>query len=537
MAAVPARAPLTAVRRVRPYSGAVSSAVPPRIAAAACALLAALCIGGVQQAAAEGAPPLAVTGVSPRPDAGDTRTAGLFRATVSPNADGVNDALSVAVAGPAGAAIALVDASKGGIVARGTLDGAGSGQVAYTPGYDAGSILLRACIAGTTTCAADAVQVDVRSVTVAVQSLAGVRPGGRASLRIDADGPVRLGLRDLALPHAPTILERTVAPGSYDLEVPRLRPGLWGVVATAPDGRTSTAPLVVRPAAGRPATAALVVIPTLTLRAYDTSDNDRDGSADTWYAGKRPDGIQVAGGFAATADGQPWHGARRLLAALRFLRSTHVAFDVVADADLAARSTRLDRYRALVFAGHEEYYTLGMWQAVLRYRNGGGRLWFMQANSFYTRVAVDGGRMRVRDFAHRTPSRSDYMIAGGGYTACCWAPAMPRFVLARGVRERLPWLFRGVRLRAGGTFGYAPGEADAVNKRLSPHSTIVIAEARLPGGRPAHVSYYTGPKGSEVLDLGTVAALEQLELDQVPAVVKQRYRRMMVNAWNRFRRP
>ena len=52
------------------------------------------------------------------------------------------------------------------------------------------------------------------------------------------------------------------------------------------DGRMGFAPFVVAPRRiGEHRVA--VVLPTLTWQAYNFRDDDGDGSADSWYAGKR----------------------------------------------------------------------------------------------------------------------------------------------------------------------------------------------------------------------------------------------------------
>lgn len=498
--------------------------------------LAVACAAGLVVAAPASA--LEIVAAEPRWDRGDVATGSLLRVTVSPNGDGLHDVATVGVVGTPGAAVRLADA-RGAVVATGTLDGTGAATLAWIPSAGTGWAVLRACEDGGA-CSPQRVHVQRRTVAVALLTPSGAAPGAVVPVAVSAERPVRLWFEDLSLADPQPVAERTVAPGDVALTVPPLRAGLWAlVVATAADER-AIAPLVVEaPHTGTAAApATLVVVPTLTIRAYDRGDADRDGRGDSWYLGERADGVPIVGQVTADPRGAPWRAADRLLAGLRFLRSVGVPFDVVSDVDLPRLGAGgLDAYRVVAFVGHEEYYTLPMWRTTLGYRNRGGRLWFMQANSFYTRVGIADGRMRIVDFAHRTPARSDYMLAGAGYVGCCWSPARPVYRVAAGAPQRVPWLFAGTGLGARDVFGYALGEADAISRRLSPRGTVVIAAARLPSGARSHVTYYEGPHGSEVLDLGTVAALEQLESPRVPLAVKATYRRMMLNVWRRLRRP
>ena len=468
----------------------------------------------------------------------------MVRVTASPNGDGVNDHVAIGLRGTPNATVRLVDVASRIVVATAALDGDGSGEAIYAPDAARGSWqLLRACEDGGA-CAGPTIHVALRSVRIAVLTLRGVHPGDRLRIAVRADGPVRVSFEEYGVERPRAVAPQDVDPGVSTVDVPDVRSGVWLVVAVTARGERAVAPIVVRAAAGAAPAVALVVVPTLTMRAYDRGDWDRDGRIDTWYAGRRADGVPALAPFEPKADGQPWHGARRMLAGLRFLRSSGAPIDVVSDLDLPELGPAGVRaYRVIAFPGHEEYYTDAMYRVVERYRDDGGRLWFMQANSFYTEVAIRRGRMRITGFAVRTPTRSDYALAGGGYVACCWAPARPAFRLTRAAREKVPWLLAGTSLRPGDVFGYALGEADAVHRRLSPPETVRIATASLPAGpnsrrgARADVSYYAGPNGSEVLDLGTVAAFEQLLSPVVPSAVKRVYSRMMGNAWRHLLRP
>ena len=86
--------------------------------------------------------------------------------------------------------------------------------------------------------------------------------------------------------------------GRQPLSVPvgRWRSGLYFARLEAPDGRIGFAPFVVAPSRiGMHRVA--VVLPTLTWQAYNFRDDDGDGKADSWYAGKRLNTVRLGRAF------------------------------------------------------------------------------------------------------------------------------------------------------------------------------------------------------------------------------------------------
>src|SRR5215210_7917910 len=55
----------------------------------------------------------------------------------------------------------------------------------------------------------------------------------------------------------------------------------------------------------------------------------------------------------------------------------------------------LRRYRAVFYVGHGEYYQPRTYDLLRRYRDAGGRIAFLSANSFYRQVAVPAGRYTI----------------------------------------------------------------------------------------------------------------------------------------------
>jgi hypothetical protein len=153
----------------------------------------------------------------------------------------------------------------------------------------------------------------------------------------------------------------------------------------------------------------------------------------------------------------------------------------------------LRRYATIVFEGHTEYYELGTYEKLRRYRDQGGRLYFMQGNSFYGRAQIRGSEIVRLSYRYRTAERSDFALAVTGFRECCWPRTIrPVYHLARGAVEALPWAFAGTGLKDGDQFGIAAGEVDTVDPQLSPPGTITVATATVPEFTPTSVKEVDG---------------------------------------------
>jgi hypothetical protein len=222
----------------------------------------------------------------------------------------------------------------------------------------------------------------------------------------------------------------------------------------------------------------------------------------------------------------------------------------------------LGRYATIVFAGHTEYYERTTYDRLLAYRNRGGRLYFLQANSFYGEVAVGPSSITRLSYRYRTLTRSDFRLAATGYRSCCWPRSiMPRYRLAPGVRERLPWLLEGTDLKANDLFGVALTEVDTVDEKLSPPGTVTIASAVVPrfanpgevhafawiGTEPfphepapvrprrVDIAYAAAGRG-EVFSWGNNGFMGSLLLASLPEAERAALDRVALNVWLRFTR-
>ena len=303
--------------------------------------------------------------------------------------------------------------------------------------------------------------------------------------------------------------------------------GVYTVRLTAKDGRVGFAPFVLRPRTLGQSRQA-VVVPTNTWQAYNFYDADGDGFGDTWYAG----GNQPVVLDRPYRDrGVPARFHRYDAPFLRWLSVSGKKPDFITDDDLAAISSG-DELRGLydfvAFPGHTEYETSHVYDVVQRFRDLGGRLMFLSANSFFWKVT------RTHEEIHRIKlwrnlGRPEAALLGGQYRANDNGESQGAFVVANA--EAVPWLFEGTGLTDGSTFGDAVGgygiEIDA-RARSSPPGTILVAF--IPNifgpGINAEMTYYETPAGARVFNAGA--------LDFSGSVLTAPVTRMIENLWARM---
>jgi len=264
-------------------------------------------------------------------------------------------------------------------------------------------------------------------------------------------------------------------------------------------GLTGFATFVLRPRR-LGATRVLVVEPTFTWQAYNFRDDNDDGRGDTWYDSSAVRTVRLDRPFLAR--GVPPHFTTYDLPFLRWLAGTGRHADFVSDEDLdtAAALEALPRYRLVVFPGHEEYVTARMYDAVARFRDGGGHLMFLSADDFYWRVVRHGSRI-TRTQPWRDLGRPEASLVGVGLYRNNRGGTQGPWRVA--TTARVPWLFAGTGLHTGSRFGSGGIEIDHVAPS-SPPGTIVVA--RIPNlmgpGGTADMTYYSTPAGAEVFAAG-----------------------------------
>jgi hypothetical protein len=325
--------------------------------------------------------------------------------------------------------------------------------------------------------------IRVERLAAFVDSTRSYEPGTIAPLVVSADrGKASTSVREDCRGSAVAYLgfpAGTVASGES--------PGLYHFVARDPAGDEFEAPVVVRDS--RPLDkplphTALVVWPYLTWRAYSAYDADLNGIPDSWYQFWRQRRVSLRGPL--LRDGvEDDHKAAAPFS--RWLCSRSVRTQHVNDVELGRLPlSTLKLYSAIVFPGHTEYYEPATYDLLMRYRNSGGNLVFLQANPFYRQVRVDPEHNAVvmTDYDARE-GRSDFAIAGVGYDGCCFPHARARPYVAATGRDyqKVRWLFRGTGIGPGEAFGVAASESDRIDPELTPHDHVVAGRAIIQGKR------------------------------------------------------
>ena len=302
--------------------------------------------------------------------------------------------------------------------------------------------------------------------------------------------------------------------------------GLYFARLEAPDGRLGFAPFVVAPRRiGQHRVA--VVLPTLTWQAYNFRDDDGDGSADSWYAGKRLNSVRL--GRPHLDRGVPY-GFRYHLGFLNWLHWTRRTADYLSQLDLEAvdDGDALARaYDLVVFAGHHEYVTRHEYDVVERYRDAGGNLLFLSANNFFWRVERTGDVI-VRAGRWRDLGRPEAGLVGVQYRTFQRAPRSA-WIVRRSPARR--WLFAGTGLHVGSPFARGGVEIDQLAS-ASPSGVQLVAEIpRLFGpGLSAQMSYYETDSGAKVFAAGAFHFTRSATSDPVVW-------RILENLWMRLARP
>jgi hypothetical protein len=291
---------------------------------------------------------------------------------------------------------------------------------------------------------------------------------------------------------------RTVASPSrlLDVAVGDWPSGLYYAKVTTPGRGVWDAPFVLRPAHLGTSRVA-IVLPTNTWQAYNFEDGD------SWYLNPSVRVVDLARPYVDAGVPPHYHGYDRGF--VRWLALTGKRADFLSDDDLDRLSgDQLARaYALVVFPGHEEYVTEHELDATQRYRDLGGNLAFLSANTFFYKVVEHGrkmvGRWRWRDLGRPEAALvgSDYVDWNHGYyknTAYDVSAA-----------QNAPWLFRGTGLHDDSRFGVYGIEVNAVGPGSPPDTKILATIPNIFGpGKTAEMTYYTTPRGAKVFSAGVM---------------------------------
>jgi hypothetical protein len=256
---------------------------------------------------------------------------------------------------------------------------------------------------------------------------------------------------------------------------------------------------------------------------------------------------------------------------LRWIRRQDIAVDYCSNLDLHREPRLLDPYRLLLIAGHDEYWTWEMRDAVESFTRRGGNLAIFGANTCWWQMRLeDDGRTMIcyrdalADPARAGPSperttvewssapvgRPENAMTGLSYRlgAGCWTPSMdPMRDEPYTVRFADHWVFEGTGLVDGdrfgrGCLGYETDAADiceqdgvprVTGRDGTPGSFTVLATADLRHwaeygqGGAATLGVFTSGSGT-VFNAGTVnwgAALADPVVDRITRNVVTRLSR------------
>ncbi|WP_422773912.1 N,N-dimethylformamidase beta subunit family domain-containing protein [Plantactinospora sp. WMMC1484] len=334
--------------------------------------------------------------------------------------------------------------------------------------------------------------------------------------------------------------------------------GLYLALATGADGWCQWIPFVVREP--RRPTAGLVVLPTSTYQAYNrwpavghTGASLYYGFDDSgrWATGTRS--LAVSHDRPYAGNGLPHH----IRDEIGFVRWSERHGDDVSYAtseDLHTGRVDPARYRAVVFSGHDEYWSVPMRRAVATARDSGTSLVFLSSNNCYWRVRYGGSDARpderIVDCAKVNPGPGqrpvrvtsqwrragspEQQLIGAQYVSVVDddAPLV--------VRESGHWFWAGTGVRDGDEIPHTVRqEADQVMPDVDlPQSTDrrVLADSpyrRLGVAQRQQSSLYRAPSGAWVFAAGTMGWTRALYAD---GFVDSRLRRATRNLLDRVLR-
>jgi hypothetical protein len=400
-------------------------------------------------------------------------------------------------------------------------------------------------------CAARPVLARLRSVWVRLPWTRSIVAGRQLPIRIETDArQVDVTITD-ADGAAPAIRRRGVDPTSvHPMLQPRLPAGIYRVRVRAGTVEVDM-PITVRsptPLDAPPPNTALIVAPSLTWLAYDRADEDRDGTADSWYAvGPAYPGRGVSldaplltlQADSAEEDHAMWQPF------FAWLDSASRSYQVVTDVELASLDPAvLARYASIWFPGHTEYYTPTLYARLLAYRDAGGDLAFLSSNNIYRMVRIDWSARRVVpawDTATpcactRDSRRSDYSITGTGFAELDLDPPSTMHV-APGATEAAPWLFTGTGLAAGDTLGFGGLELDGPPPPDHPAAASfhVILEGTV-RGRPVVSGLSTYATSARTFSAGNEDFVVDTLDGAIPPAERAALLRLLDNLWTEFAR-
>ncbi|AEV83787.1 hypothetical protein ACWT_2654 [Actinoplanes sp. SE50] len=184
-------------------------------------------------------------------------------------------------------------------------------------------------------------------------------------------------------------------PAAYSFKVPPgWVSGLYLAVFRTQDGHRSVTPFVVRDDSRR--SDFVMVVPFTTYNAYNVWPADgRNGKS--LYKGYRPDGLMGDATQRAyeVSFNRPFSGGGRPtwfdidVATAQWMESQRYDVTYVSSIDLHEGRVDPSRHRALIFSGHDEYWTASMRDVVQKAITGNTHVAFLAANNLYWNIRIE----------------------------------------------------------------------------------------------------------------------------------------------------
>lgn len=367
--------------------------------------------------------------------------------------------------------------------------------------------------------------------------------GGAGACLMQLDRAVTIEHRPDPLPDPDTGRIEPGWPAVRSLTVGAWPSGLYLGVLRPRLGGGWRVPFVVRPPApagvsGRPVAPVLFVSAATTWQAYNS------WGGESLYGSSLPTITRAAGARRAVevsfdrpyaADAGAGLLRRWEIQFVRWMERAGRDVEYVADLDLALHPEQLAGRRLVVFAGHHEYWSRPMRDALAAAIAAGTNVAFLSANELYWSIRLgagaDGSPGR-RITCYKSAARDPLSATDPALTTCRWREPPLLEPEARLIGEMYGhiverpadwvvaaadhWLFAGTGLRDGDRFVNLVGqEYDAFFPELAPAGTEVLARSPVriapphgslapPGSGLHSATIYTAPSGATVLAAGTM---------------------------------
>jgi hypothetical protein len=325
-------------------------------------------------------------------------------------------------------------------------------------------------------------------------------------------------------PDSPSTSTTLVSPGWPTLVRlpvdPAWPPGVYLITTVTAGTVSGSAPLVVR--SGGPAAPYVMVHSTLTWAAYSSYGGT---SLYRGPGGRSARALQSDLARPTTGNGLAQFVYNEL-PLVQFAERLGLTVDHVTDIDLDAWPSLLVGHATVILPGHNEYWTLRMYDALVAARNDGINIADLGANEIYwqTRITHDASGAATAMFVARTLKQDPQGAAHPDTTTVQWSADPlnrdPTAVIGQGysavqvrgsvaVLTMPSWLSGGTGLTVGSLLdGLVANEADGARAKApgTPPNLQVIAGGVLTrrGFRtePVTTTYYSAPSGAGVFAAG-----------------------------------